>query len=391
MSLNLEAIQQALRAEGIDGWLFFDHHHRDPLAYRILKLDSASICSRRWYYFIPASGEPKGLVHQIEPGSLTGLPGKIQSYSSWTSQLEALCGLLDGAHRVAMQFSPNCAIPTLSMVDGGTVDLVRSLGVEVVSSANLVQYFEARWSEAQLASHLEAGRRVDTVRRQAFERIGEKIRLGETVTEWDIQHFIRQRFTEEGLFTDHGPNVSVNANSSNPHYDPQPGACSAIKSGDTVLIDMWARFPDDNGVYYDITWTGYCGRNPPSGFENVFDVVREARDRAILRVQDAMAQGQELRGFEVDDAARGYIREQGYEKYFFHRTGHSIGPDVHGVGANMDNLETHDERKVIPWTCFSVEPGIYLPEFGIRLEVNVFVEEKGARVTGETQTRPVLI
>ena len=391
MSFNLESVQNALRAEALDGWLFFDHHHRDPLAYRILRLDASSICSRRWYYYVPASGDPAGLVHQIEPSSLAGLPGSIEKYSSWTSQLDALRKMLAGARRVAMQFSPDCAIPTLSMVDGGTVDLIRGLGVEVASSANLVQYFEARLSEAQLASHLEAGRRVDTIRRQAFERIGERIRQAEPVTEWDIQQFIRARFDQEGLFTDHGPNVSVNANSSNPHYDPQPGACSAIRSGDTVLIDLWARFPDADGVYYDITWTGYCGPNPPSAFENVFDVVREARDRAIRRVQDAAGEGRPLRAFEVDDAARGHIRERGFEQYFFHRTGHSIGPDIHGAGANMDNLETHDDRNVIPGTLFSVEPGIYLPEFGVRLEVNVFVDEKGARVTGERQIRPVLV
>ncbi|HLJ17902.1 MAG TPA: M24 family metallopeptidase [Bryobacteraceae bacterium] len=391
MSIELAEIQQALREEGVDGWLFFDHHQRDPLAYRILKLKPDAIVSRRWYYFIPANGEAKGLVHQVESHSLDSLPGTLKSYSSWADQVESVRSLVAGCKRIAMQYSPDCAIPYVSLVDGGTIDLIRSFGVEIASSANLIQYFEARWNQEQLESHLEAGKHVDRIRSQAFERIGERLRASESATEWDIQQFILQRFAEEALFTDHGPNVSVNANASNPHYEPQSDRCSTIKAGDTVLIDLWAKFAGENSVYYDITWTGYCGHTPPTALENVFGIVREARDRAIRRVQDAVSSGLELRGFEVDDAARGFIRECGFGQYFFHRTGHSIGAEVHGTGANMDNLETHDERKVIPWTCFSIEPGIYLPEFGVRLEVNVFVDEKQARVTGEIQTHLVLI
>ncbi|MGH7248070.1 MAG: M24 family metallopeptidase, partial [Pseudomonadota bacterium] len=259
--MDLNEIQRALREEGLDGWLFFDHHQRDPLAYRILKLKPPPIVSRRWYYLIPANGEPKGLVHQIEAGSLDGLPGARRTYSSWTAQVESLRALLAGCRRVAMQYSPDCVIPYVSLVDGGTLELVRGCGVEVSSSANLVQYFEARWSHEQLESHLEAGRRVDLVRRHAFERIGEKLRSGERVTEWDIQRFILARFSEEGLFTDHGPNVSVNANSSNPHYDPRAESSVAIQSGDVVLIDLWAKLAGDDSVYYDITWTGYCGQS----------------------------------------------------------------------------------------------------------------------------------
>lgn len=388
--MDLNAIQQAIREEGLDGWLFFDHHQRDPLAYRILKLKPGSIVSRRWYYFIPANGEPKGLAHAIEAHSIDGLPGERKTYSSWTDQVDSVRSMVAGCRRVAMQYSPDCMIPYVSLVDGGTIDLVRGFGVEVASSANLIQYFETRWTEDQLASHLEAGKLVDLIRRQAFERIGEKLRMRERITEWEVQQFILQRFSEEGLYTDHGPSVSVNANSSNPHYEPGPENCSAIQPGDSVLIDLWAKFNRENSVYYDITWVGYCGR-PPSAFVNVFDIVREARDRAIGRVQKAVSEGAELRGFEVDDAARSYIREQGFGEYFFHRTGHSIGEDVHGTGANMDNLETHDERKIIAETCFSVEPGIYLPEFGVRLEVDVFAGEKEARVTGEKQTQIVLI
>ncbi|HVO97439.1 MAG TPA: M24 family metallopeptidase [Bryobacteraceae bacterium] len=385
--MNLADIQAALREEGLDGWLFFDHHRRDPLAYRVLKFTPNSIVSRRWYYYVPAQGEPRGLVHKIEAQTLVDLPGAMSGYAGWGEMVDGIRTLLGGAKKIAMQYSPNCAVPYVAMVDAGTIELIRSLGVEIATSANLVQYFEARWSEAQLEGHLEAGRRVDKVRREAFERIGTKLRASERVTEWDIQQFIATRFKEEGLFADHGPDVAVNANASNPHYEPKQHSSSEVKPGDIVLIDMWAKLNQPDAVYYDITWMGFCGTQPPSAYEKVFGIVREARDRAI----SASGSRKDLRGYEVDDAARNYIREQGYGEYFFHRTGHSIGTDVHGTGANMDNLETHDERRVIPRTCFSIEPGIYLPEFGVRSEVNVYVGESGARVTGEKQESIVLI
>ncbi len=383
---NLPEIQAALREEGVDGWLFFDHHRRDPLAYRVLKFTPNSIVSRRWYYYVPAQGEPRGLVHKIEAQTLVELPGAMSAYAGWSEMVDGIRTLIGGAKKIAMQYSPNCAVPYVAMVDAGTIELIRSLGVEIVTSANLVQYFEARWSQAQLEGHLEAGRRVDKVRREAFEHIGAKLRAAERLTEWDVQQFIAARFKEEGLFADHGPDVAVNANASNPHYEPKQHSASEIKAGDVVLIDMWAKLNQPDAVYYDITWMGFCGAQPPSAYEKVFGIVREARDRAI-----AAASRKDLRGYEVDDAARNYIREQGYGEYFFHRTGHSIGTDVHGTGANMDNLETHDERRVIPGTCFSIEPGIYLPEFGVRSEVNVYVGESGARVTGEKQESIVRI
>lgn len=389
--MNLAEIQAALREEGLDGWLFFDHHRRDPLAYRVLKFTPNSILSRRWYYFVPAHGEPRGLVHKIEAQTLSELPGAMSSYAGWNEMVDGIRSLLGGTKRIAMQYSPKCAVPYVAMVDAGTIELVRGIGVEIATSANLVQHFEARWSKEQLEMHLEAGRRVDRVRREAFERIGEKLRASEHVTEWDIQQFIATRFREEGLFADHGPDVAVNANASNPHYEPKQDSCSAIKRGDIVLIDMWAKLNQADAVYYDITWMGFCGPQPTAAMERVFQVVREARDRAIHCAQHAVAAKHDLRGYQVDDAARGFIREQGFAEYFFHRTGHSIGTDVHGTGANMDNLETHDERKVIAGTCFSVEPGIYLPEFGVRSEVNVYVDEECARVTGEKQESIVLI
>jgi Xaa-Pro dipeptidase len=389
--MHIEEIQAAIREEHLDGWLFFDHHQRDPLAYRILKLNPQAVATRRWYYFIPASGEPKGLVHAIEAGVLAGLPGKIQQYSSWSAQLEGIRQMLAGYHRVAMQYSPNCAIPYVSLVDGGTIELVRNTGVEIATSANLVQLFESRWTTDQFEMHMEAGRRVDHVRAEAFRRIAAALADRETITEWDVNRFVREGFESSGLITDHGPIVAVNAHMSDPHYEPQPGTSRQIHPGDAVLIDLWAKLDEPEAVYYDITWTGYCGSTPPSALQNIFEVVRDARDRAIARVQTAIENGETLHGFEVDDAARTYINDRGLGQFFFHRTGHSIGEQVHGTGANMDNLETHDERRIIAGTCFSVEPGVYLPEFGIRSEVNVYVGEKQARVTGEIQRKLVTI
>ncbi len=387
----IDDIQKALREEKLDGWLFFDHHRRDPLAYRILKLNPAGMASRRWYYMIPAEGEPRGLVHAIESGVLEGLPGSMQVYSSWSAQRDGIKKLVAGCRRIAMQYSPDCAIPYVSLVDAGTLELVRGTGVEVSTSANLVQLFEARWSAEQLEMHLEAGRRVDRVRAAAFQKIGAALGGGQAITEWDINRFVRDGFEREGLFTDHGPIVAVNANMSNPHYEPQADRHQPIRKGDAVLMDMWARLDRPGAVFYDITWTGYCGAAAPSEIQNVFEIVRDARDRAIQRVQDAVSHNQTLHGFEVDDAARGYIREKGFGEKFIHRTGHSIGEEVHGTGANMDNLETHDDRRIIPETCFSVEPGIYLPDFGIRSEVNVYVGRGKAQVTGEIQRQLVTV
>lgn len=388
--MQLELIQQQLRAQQLDGWLFFDHHHRDPLAYRVLGLPRR-VPTRRWYYMIPAQGEPRGLVHRIESGELSGLPGSVTQYSSWSEQLDGVRSLTAGLRRVAMQYSPMCAIPYVSMVDAGTIELVRSVGVEVVTSAELIQFFEARWSPEAAESHFEAGRRVDKVRAAAFALIHERTRNKVPVTEYDVQQFVRSEFAKAGLFTDHGPIVGVNAHASDPHYEPTQESHSAIKPGDWVLLDMWAKLDQPGAVYYDITWTAFCGDNPTDEMRNVFGVVTGARDAAINRVKTAVSAGQPLHGFEVDDACRAVIQSAGYGQYFTHRTGHSIGVEVHGNGANMDNLETHDERKVSPWTCFSVEPGVYLPKFGVRSEINMFVGDRDARVTGEIQREMALL
>jgi Xaa-Pro dipeptidase len=389
--VHLPDMQQALREQHLDGWLFFDHHRRDPLAYRVLGLEPAADPTRRWYYLVPSEGEPRKLVHRIEASVLDSLPGAKTAYSSWSGLMDGLTRLLGGNRRLAMQYSPKCAIPSISMVDAGTVELVRGLGVEVVSSADLIQYFEARWDEEKLRAHMEAGRRVDAIRREAFRLTGERIRLGAGITEWEVKQFILAQFAARGLVTDHGPIVAVNENAANPHYEPSEQGSRSIQRGDLLLIDMWAKLDQPRSVFYDITWTGYCGPQPPREMEHVFQVVRVARNRAVQHVQSVVERGEPLRGFEVDDAARDYIKAQGFGENFVHRTGHSIGEEVHGAGANMDNLETHDERLVIPWTCFSVEPGIYLDSFGIRLEVNVFVGDGQAKVTGEVQEELVLV
>ncbi len=389
--MQVNEIQEALKEAGLDGWLFYDHHERDPLAYRILGFSAARIPTRRWYYLIPAAGEPRALVHRIEPNMLDAVPGSRAMYSSWQTQLEGLTQMLGGCRRVAMQYSPNNAVPYVSMVDAGTVELIRGLGVEVASSADLIQLFEARWSARQLETHREAGRRVDGVRRAAFGEIGARLGRGEVVTEFAIKGFILDGFEKEGMITDHGPIVGVNQNAANPHYEPTAEIHSPIGRGDVVLIDLWAKLArEPEAVYYDVTWTGFTGV-APAEVEKIFGIVAGARDAAISFVEAGAAAGKSMAGYEVDDAARGFIAAAGYGEWFVHRPGHSIGRDVHGTGANMDNLETHDERRLIPRTCFSIEPGIYLDRFGIRSEVNMYVGDGKAEVTGEVQRALVRI
>jgi Xaa-Pro dipeptidase len=389
--MNLPRIQEELRKQKLDGWLLFDHHERDPLAYRVLGFSPSRHVTRRWYYLIPAEGEPVALVHRIESTMLDSLPGDKSTYSSWTQQVDGLEKLLRGKTKVAMQYSPFCQIPYVSLVDAGTVELVRRAGVEVVTSAELVQIFEAQLDQAGMESHFEAGRRVDRVREQAFELIAERLGNGLRIDEFLVKQFVRGRFAEEGLIADSGPIVGVNRNAGDPHYEPMIEKFSPIGDGDVVLLDMWAKLNTPDAVNYDITWTGFTGSQIPSKVREVFEVVRDARDKGVERVQHAFASGQIIRGFEVDDAARNHIKSKGYGDYFVHRTGHSIGREVHGNGANMDNLEVHDERKLIPWTCFSVEPGIYLEDFGIRSEINIFIDATTPYVTGAVQRELVQI
>ena len=390
MRFNLSAIQAELQRRGMDGWLFYDFHHRDPIAYEVLGLEPG-LATRRWYYFIPAQGIPQKLVHRIESGRLDPLPGEKHEYASWEEQRTQLRELLGQTKKVAMQYSTLNAIPDVSLVDAGTVELVRSLSKEVVSSADLVQLFQARWTPEQLESHQAAAKLVDEIMQGAFHYIHARLSAGRNLTEYDLQQWILAQFDAQALVTEDPPIVAVNENSGNPHYQPRPQACREIRVGDWVLLDLWAKQKKAHAVYYDITWVGYVGAEPPAQAREVFAIVRQARDQAVEFVQQVRRAGQTLRGYEVDDIARSIIRAAGYGDYFRHRTGHSIGEQVHSTGANMDNLETHDEREVLPGTCFSIEPGIYLPEFGVRLEVNVYVEEKNARVTGRVQKEIVRI
>jgi Xaa-Pro aminopeptidase len=380
--MHIAAIQEALERQNLDGWLFFDHHLRDPLAYRVLGFMPEKHVTRRWYYLIPAKGEPRGLVHRIEANVLNSVPGEKLQYSSWQEQHTQLAALLKSCKRVAMEYSPLCAVPYVAMVDAGTVELVRSLGIEVASSAELIQEFEACLSHAQFATHVEAGKRVDKVCAETFRMIGARLATG--VDELTVNQWVREEFRKAGLITDSGPIVGVNAHAGDPHYEPMPATSSPIRKGDLVLLDMWAKLDQPGAIFYDITWMGFCGESTES-VRHVFEVVKGARDQAIHFVQTSAAAGREMRGFEVDDAARGHIRSMGFGDRFVHRTGHSIGAEVHGTGANMDNLETHDERRILPGSLFSIEPGIYLPEFGVRSEVNMFVTAGKAVVTGAVQ------
>ncbi|MBI3302943.1 MAG: aminopeptidase P family protein [Deltaproteobacteria bacterium] len=374
---RLREIQEALRQEGVEGWLFYDFRGSDPLAYRILGLDPAAISTRRWYYFIPTQGEPAGIVSSVEPRRLDALPGRKRVFLSWQQLQECLAETLRGARRVAMQYSPGNAIPYVSRVDAGTVELIRQLGVDVVSAADLVQRFEAVWTPAQWQSHLRAATGVRETVGEAFTYI----RQHAPVTEHAVQQFILARFAARGLTTYHPPIVGINAHSADPHYEPAPEGSSLIRPGDFVLIDLWAKEP--HGVYADITWTGFMGAQIPSRYQEIFTLVRKARDAAIAFVKERVSQGQTFYGHEVDAVSRKVIADAGYGDRFVHRTGHSIGEEVHGNGANMDGLETRDERRVLPGTCFSIEPGIYLQgEFGVRSEVNVYVGEREAIVTG---------
>ena len=389
---DIAAIQHALADRNLDAWLFYDHHHRDPIAYRVLGLDASAMATRRWFYLVPAEGEPRKLVHRIEAGQLDVLPGQARPYSSWQELASGVAEMLGGRRRVAMQYSPNNLLPSIGLVDAGTVELVRSFGAEVVSSADLVQLFEACWPAEALESHLAAGRAIDEIVALTFVEIGQRI----PTDEFAIQQFILEKLEAAGLVTDEPPIVGVNRNSGNPHYAPLRDRSTPIGRGDFVLLDVWAKQKRPGAVYYDVTWVGYVGQNstdcqPPEKLRGIFGIVREARDLGVEFVASAVRQKRPVCGWEVDQAVRSFIAARGYGEYFPHRTGHSIGGSVHGNGANLDNLETKDEREILPHTCFSVEPGIYLPEFGVRSEVDVYVSEQAARVTGAIQREIVRI
>jgi Xaa-Pro dipeptidase len=388
--MDLTAIQSVLRDRNIDAWLFYDHHHRDPIAYRVLGLPAHLMVTRRWFYLIPAQGDPQKLVHKIEPGHLDSLPGKKRTYAAWQELFEGLKQILTGHRDIAMQYSPNNGVFTISLVDAGTADLIRGLGKNIVSSGDLVAQFEATWTEEQIHTHFAARGSVDAITAAAFKEIGDRVRSGGT-NEFEMQQWILEAFRRENLITSDAPVVAVNANSGNPHYGPDREHSLPIRRGDFVLLDIWAKKDAPNAVYYDITWTGFVGGAPSSRMQEIFKVVRDARDAGIKFVQESIAAGKQISGYQVDDPVRESITKAGYGGYFVHRTGHSIGTEVHANGANMDNLEVHDERRILPNSCFSIEPGVYLPEFGVRSEVNMLVRSNGAEVTGRMQNEIVII
>jgi len=382
---DIQAIQKALREEKMDGWLFYDILHRDPIAYRVLGLHDA-MAKRRWFYWIPAKGSPKKLVHRIESFTLDSLPGEKLQYAARSEMEKNLPRLLGRAKTVAMQYSPNNAIPQISLVDAGTVDLLRSMKRKVVSSANLIQRFEAVWSTEQHRGHLDAGHLIDHITQETFAHAAELVRSKKAFTEYDLQQWMAEKFRENGLVADSAPIVAVGPHSGDPHYEPKKGTSSQIKEGDLLLLDVWGKLDKPDSVYYDITWMGYFGAKVPEKYAKVFAVARQARDAAVNFAREATVAGRAFEGWQVDRAARDVIQKAGFGKYFVHRTGHSIGQEVHGAGANMDDLESHDVRRIIPRTCFSVEPGIYQAEFGVRTEVDVYVGEKEAGVTGAVQS-----
>ena len=391
---RIARIQAELAKAGIDGWLFFDFHNRDPISYRILGLEFGKFTSRRWFYLVPKSGQPVKLVSAVEAGKLDALPGEKRVYRSWRELLDHLRGMLDGLSTVAMQYSPRGDVPYVSIVDAGTVELVRAAGVEVVSSAPLVQVFEAVLTPEQLESHVKAGEKIHRIKDEAFALVSQKVRGGHVITPYDVQQFIVRRFEEEGL-TCQGeyPIVGTNEQPADPHFEPTPENARPIKLGDTLLVDLWAKLKEPNAVFYDITWCAFVGENPPAKYSEIFRLACQARDAALALVQERFAQGQPLAGYEVDDAARQVIEKAGYGPYFVHRTGHNIGTEVHGNGANLDNLETRDNRLLVPGLCFSIEPGIYLPgEMAVRTEINVFITHDGKpQVYGPIQKELVLL
>jgi Xaa-Pro dipeptidase len=393
--MNLEALQAAIRDAGFDGWLFYDHHHRDPLAAQILGLDPKAHITRRWYYYVPAEGEPRKLVHRIEQGRLDTLPGAKGRYSSWQELASGIEAMLFDASRIAMQYSPNNAIMYVSMVDAGTIEFLRSLGKQIVSSADLVSHFEAVLNQEQIASHGVAQGAIDGILAEAWREMGRRLRPHRdgkgTLTEFELVEWLSEAMRRENLVWENGPNVSANANSSDSHYVPTAEKAATIHEGDFILIDIWGRLDQPTSIFYDITWTGVVGREPSDYEQVVFETVRNARDAAIAKVEQAFAAGRPIYGYEGDDAARAVIQAAGFAKYFTHRTGHNIAHEIHGPGAHLDNLETHDERLILPNTCFSVEPGVYLPEFGIRSEIDMLTAPGKAWVTGRMQTELVRI
>jgi Xaa-Pro aminopeptidase len=388
---RLEEIARALGEAALDGWLFYDFRHSDPLAYRILGLSSEGIATRRWFCYVPARGAARARVSAVESERLKELGVATVVYRSADGMLAALGDLVAGARRIAMNYSPRCAIPYVARVDAGTVEIVRSLGVEVVSAADLIQRFEARLEPSQLESHRRAAALVRRVVDETFAEIARAISAGAPVSEYSAQQFVLARFAAHGLVADDPPIVAVNANAARPHFEPSSAAATQVRRGDLVLLDLWAKEPGAASIYADLTWMAYAGGQVPEEYARVFAIVAEARDAAVDFIRARVSAAAPVRGEEADRVARGVVERAGFAEQFVHRTGHSIGREVHGAGANLDSLETHDHRALIDRTCFSVEPGIYLPgHFGIRSELDMTIEDGRAEVSAAPAQREIV-
>jgi len=389
--LDIKDVQRALAADGLDAWLLYDFRGLNPIAADVTAAgrQSGHLATRRWYYLIPAKGEPRALVHAIERNALAHLPGTTARYAG-RDQLEAgLRALLSGAHRVAMEYSPKCAIPYVARVDAGTIELVREMGVEVVSSGDLVQRFSAVWDADAIATHRAASDKLYRIKDRAFETVARQLRDGIATTEYQIQQLMAAWFRDEGLVSDADPNVSAAENAGNPHYLPTASAHRAIRKDEVVLLDLWGKLDRPGSVFADITWMGFSGRAVPQPVARAFETICRARDAAAALVRDAARAGREVRGWEVDRAASAVLRDAGYAASILHRTGHSLGETVHGNGVNMDDYETHDDRRLLPGTGFTIEPGVYFDDFGVRTEINMVVGANDASITGPVQTEIV--
>ena len=386
MSLDIAAVQKALAAEGLDAWLLYDFQGSNPVSYRLAGMGGGGhLATRRWFYLIPASGEPQGLVHAIERYNLDHLPGTKIVYAGRTQLQAGLTKLLTGRRRVAMEYSPNNAIPYVSRVDAGTIELVRSIGVDVVSSGDLIQQFEARWSDTAIATHRTASEKLYRIKDQAFQSVAKRLRDGVATTEFDIQQQMAGWFADEGLVAESAPNVSAQENAGNPHYLPTAGHHRAIRPNELLLLDLWGKLATPGAVYADITWVGFTGDTVPDRMAQAFGAICGARDAAVDAVQNAARAGREIRGFEADRAARTVLVDAGYESAILHRTGHSLGENVHGNGAHLDDYETHDERRLMAGSGFTIEPGLYFKDFGVRTEINMVWTAQGPEVTGPCQ------
>ena len=380
--MQILEVQDQLLQMNIDGWLLYDFQGMNPIARKLVGLQG-QLLTRRWYYWVPKRGTPTVLCHRIEQHGFSSLQGQTRPFRSWEEMLKGLREMLEGHDTIAMEYSPNCSIPYVSRVDAGTVEIVKGLGKKVVSSANLVQYFEARWSQEQFQMHREASRLLMQILFASFQEVDNALKNGVPISEFSIQQSMLEKYQQQGLFSFSPPIVAVNQNSGNPHYEPKQDDCFHIKSGDLLLIDLWAKVQKPGAVYADYTWVAYLGGAIPESYLRTWEVVKGARDAALDFVKENYPKKIRVEGWEVDSVARNFISQAGYGDFFIHRTGHNIGEEDHGNGANMDSLETKDERLLIPHTCFSIEPGIYFSEFGIRSEINVYLDESDVVVTGE--------